>query len=59
MKLLKVKIVFVFLASIATHSITYAQKKVELKSAENLYGGIDDQGHKNYGMNGKLAYKWR
>jgi len=23
------------------------------------FAGIDDQGHKSYGMNGKLAYKWR
>lgn len=41
---IKVKIAFIFLLSVTVGGTALAQKKVELKRAENLYGGVDENG---------------
>ncbi|TRX52014.1 Organic solvent tolerance protein OstA [Fulvivirga sp. M361] len=41
---IKVKIVLIFLFCLIAGHQLIAQKKVELKSADNLYGGIDENG---------------
>ena len=40
----RVKIALIFLLSVMVNSAVLAQKQIELKRAESLYGGVDENG---------------